>query len=89
MRLIIVLLSLLIFNKVACQETAKIQVITRSLEDRILLRWAVDQPYEWQQANTYGFLINRTTITRNGEPVIPMERKTLTSEPLKPRPLEE
>ena len=89
MRLIIVLLSLLIFKNVACQETAKIQVITRSLEDRILLRWAVDQPYEWQQANTYGFLINRTTITRNGEPVIPMERKTLTSEPLKPRPLEE
>lgn len=89
MRLIIVLLSLLIFNKVVSQEIAKVQVIARSLENRILLRWAVDQPYEWQQANTYGFLVNRITITRNGEPVIPMERKTLTSEPLKARPLEE
>jgi hypothetical protein len=63
--------------------------MARSLEDKVLLRWAVDQPYEWQQANTHGFLIKRITITRNGEPVIPMERKILTSKPLKPKPLEE
>jgi len=88
-RLIIVLLSLLVYNNVAGQVTAKVQVMARSLEDKVLLRWAVDQPYEWQQANAYGFLVKRITITRNGKPVIPMERKMLTSEPQKPRPLEE
>lgn len=77
------------FNSLFGQETAKVQVISRALEDKILLRWAVDQPYEWQQANSYGFMVERITITRNGEPILPMERVMLTSEPLKPRPIEE
>lgn len=89
MRLIIVLLSLLSFTHVIGQEVAKVQVIARSLEDRVLLRWAVDQPYEWQQANSHGFLVERVTITRNGEALLPMERVLLTAEPLKPKPLEQ
>ena len=89
MRLILVIISLINLTHSYSQEMAKVQMIARSLEDRVLLRWAVDQPYEWQQANTYGFLVERITITRNGEAVQPMERVMLTSEPLKPRPLEE
>lgn len=71
------------------QETAKVQVISRVLENKILLRWAVDQPYEWQQANDFGFLVERITLIRNGEAVLPMERVMLTPEPLKPKPLQE
>lgn len=89
MRLIVFLLSLMSFTQIIGQEVAKVQVIARSLEDKVFLRWAVDQPYEWQQANTFGFLVERITITRNGEAVQPLERIMLTLEPLKPRPLEE
>ena len=89
MRIIIVLFCLMNFSQLCAQEVAKVQVISRALEDKILLRWAVDQPYEWQQANNYGFMVERVTITRNGEPVLPMERVMLTPVPLKPRPLEE
>ena len=89
MRLIVFLFSLMSFTQIIGQEVAKVQVIARSLEDKVFLRWAVDQPYEWQQANTFGFLVERITITRNGEEVQPLERIMLTSEPLKPKPLEE
>ncbi|OWW26521.1 hypothetical protein B4Q04_02205 [Zobellia sp. OII3] len=88
-KLIPILLSLLVHNIIWSQEMAKVQVLARPLEDKVLLRWAVDQPLEWQQANNYGFLVERITITRNEEPVLPMERKTLTPVPLKPKPIEE
>ncbi|WP_282048525.1 fibronectin type III domain-containing protein [Maribacter aquivivus] len=73
----------------AQEQAASVQVLARSLENKVLLRWAVDQPYEWKQANDYGFLIERATISRNGEAVIPIERQMLVSSPLKPKPQEE
>lgn len=69
--------------------TASVQVLARSLEDKIMLRWAVDQPLEWKKANEYGFLVERSTISRNGEAIVPIERQMLTPYPLKPRPLQE
>ncbi len=53
-----------------------------------MLRWAVNEPLGWQQANTYGFLVERATIARNDMPVVPIERQMLTNTPLKPQPLE-
>tara|TARA_R110000737_G_scaffold420_1_gene1482 strand:- start:1948 stop:3909 length:1962 start_codon:yes stop_codon:yes gene_type:complete len=55
----------------------------------VLLRWAVDQPLAWKTANEVGFWIERATISRNGEAVVPIERKQLVSQPLKPKPLED
>lgn len=69
------------------QETASVQVIARSLPEKVMLRWAVDQPLAWKKANEVGFLIERSTISRNGEAVIPIERQLLVSDPLKPKPL--
>ncbi|CAZ95458.1 Fibronectin type-III repeats protein [Zobellia galactanivorans] len=54
-----------------------------------MLRWAVDQALGWKIGNEYGFYIERSTISRNGEAVVPIERKMLVKRPLKPRPLEE
>ncbi|MEP2278700.1 hypothetical protein [Maribacter sp.] len=71
------------------QETASVQVITRSLQDKVMLRWAVDQPLAWKKANEYGFLVERSTISRNGEAVVPIIKQMLTASPLKPRPLME
>ena len=71
------------------QETASVQVIARSLPDKVMLRWAVDQPLAWKKANEIGFLIERSTISRNGEAVIPIERQLMVTDPLKPKPLNE
>tara|TARA_R110000796_G_scaffold250788_2_gene380588 strand:- start:96379 stop:98445 length:2067 start_codon:yes stop_codon:yes gene_type:complete len=69
------------------QEKPSVQVIYRTLQDKVMLRWAVNQPLAWKEANEYGFLIERSTISRGGEPVIPIEKKMLVNTPLKPRPL--
>ncbi|OQD43424.1 hypothetical protein BUL40_06225 [Croceivirga radicis] len=65
-----------------------VKVIARSLEDRVLLRWAVDQPYAWKKANESGFLIERITIESNGLALDNGPRIVLTTQPLKPAPLE-
>lgn len=71
------------------QDSTAVQVIARSLPQKVMLRWAVDQPLGWKKANEYGFLVERATISRNGEAVVPIERQMLTSFPLRPKPLEE
>ncbi|CAM4125904.1 fibronectin type III domain-containing protein [Zobellia nedashkovskayae] len=85
----IVLIVLLITNLAWSQDTASVQLITRSLPEKVMLRWAVDKPLEWKRANEYGFWVERATISRNGIAVVPIERQRLTLSPLKPRPLEE
>ncbi|MET7030091.1 fibronectin type III domain-containing protein [Sediminicola luteus] len=87
MKYIIVILFLML-NVIRAQEAPAVQVISRSLPEKVLLRWAVDEPSAWKKANEYGFLIERSTISRNGLAVIPIERKVLVSVPLKPEPLE-
>ncbi|WP_157373991.1 fibronectin type III domain-containing protein [Arenibacter certesii] len=82
-------LILLLVSWVNAQEKPSVQVIARSLPDKVLLRWAVDEPLAWKKSNEYGFLIEKSTISRNGEAVIPIERQQLVSAPLKPRPLAE
>lgn len=88
-KFIIIIIGCLIHNSTWGQETASVQVIARSLPTKILLRWAVDQPLEWKKANEYGFFVERATISRNGEAVVPIETQMLTPYPLKPKPLME
>ena len=80
---------LLLTSSLWAQDTASVKVIARSLPNKVILRWAVDQPLAWKNANELGFWIERATISRNGEAVVPIERKQLVTQPLKPKPLEE
>lgn len=89
MKLSLALLLLFTSYDLLAQDSASVQVITRSLPNKVLLRWAVDRPMAWKQANEYGFWVERGTISRNGEAVVPIERKRLVTKPLKPKPLEE
>ena len=88
-----ILLVLILFTaNVKAQEIQKnpaVQVISRTLQNKVLLRWAVDEPLAWKKANDYGFFIERSTISRNGTAVVPIEKKQLVSAPLKPKPLAE
>ena len=78
----------IVSSMLQAQENPSVQVISRTQQDRVLLRWAVDQPQAWKEANTLGFLIERSTISRNGEAVVPIEKNKLVHTPLKPQPLE-
>ena len=73
------------------QETTRqplISVIARATPDSVMLRWAIDQPAFWKRANTYGYSIERFTISRKGALLNPPERKMLATNPIKPLPLE-
>jgi len=51
---------------VSSAKSPSIYVKARAQNDRILLRWAVDQPNAWALANKYGFIVERYTVLRNG-----------------------
>ncbi|MEM9328230.1 MAG: hypothetical protein AAGA85_21360 [Bacteroidota bacterium] len=70
-------------------DVGAVKVLARANPDKILLRWAVDQPFAWQKGNEQGFLVVRYTISRNGQPVLPVERLILTPDTLRPSPLEQ
>jgi hypothetical protein len=80
----------LLFISVSYSQTKRPAVVVkaRAQKDKILVRWAINSPAEWQKANKKGFTITRTTILRDGN-VLPKPEKTLlTSKPLTPEPLD-
>lgn len=60
----------------------------RAQQDKILLRWAVNSPIEWQKANKKGFIVTRTTVLRDGNVLSKPEKMLLTLKPLLPEPLD-
>lgn len=69
-------------------DTAAVQLRIRVQKDKILLRWAVDTPLEWQKANNYGFYLDKYVFKRNGVRVDPIERVNPTPIFIKADPLE-
>src|SRR5690606_12315421 len=69
-------------------DTAAVQLRARVQQDKILLRWAVDTPLEWQKANSYGFYLDNYVFKRNGVRVHPLERVNPTPIFIKADPLE-
>ncbi|MCG2617746.1 hypothetical protein LZZ85_25820 [Terrimonas sp. NA20] len=45
----------------------KVLMAGRALKDRILLRWAPDDPNAWKLCNKYGYAIERYTVARDGK----------------------
>lgn len=67
---------------------ATVMVNARAQKDKILIRWAINSPSEWQKANKKGFLVTRTTILRDGNVLSKPEKTLLTVKPLLPDPLD-
>lgn len=64
-----------------------IQLIARVQKDKILLRWAVNDPIAWKKLNRYGYLIERITVTRDKKTLANPE-KIVLAKTLKPEPME-
>lgn len=67
---------------------ATVMVNARAQKDKILIRWAINSPIEWQKANKKGFVITRTTVLRDGNVLPKPEKMLLTAKPLLPEPLD-
>ena len=70
------------------QDTLQVSVIANVKKDVIQLRWAVNSPMAWKQANTYGFSVERYTVVRNNAILENPEKVLLTTQLLKPQPLD-
>jgi hypothetical protein len=90
-KIIISLLLLLAFSdqlRAQRRDTARIQVMARAQQNSILLRWAVTKAPAWRLSNQYGFQLWRFTIVRNGQMLAKPEIQLLSTQPIKPKPLE-
>ncbi len=65
-----------------------IQIIARAQQEKIMLRWAINDAALWQRGNTYGYTLERFTVYRDGKRLETPEQKILATTPLKPAPLE-
>ncbi len=63
-------------------------VNARAQKDKILIRWAVNSPEEWQKVNKKGFVVTRTTVLRDRNVLPKPEKIFLTQKPLIPEPLD-
>ncbi|MBF4516613.1 hypothetical protein IRZ71_09665 [Flavobacterium sp. ANB] len=97
LKILIILVLTLISNGYSQQKSTKdsisvekkigIEVIARVQKDKILLRWAVNDPLAWKKLNTYGYLVERYTVTRDNKTLSKPERIVL-SQTCKPEALE-
>lgn len=80
----------LLFISLSYSQTkrATVMVNARAQKDKILIRWAINSPAEWQKANKKGFTITRTTVLRDGNVLPKPEKILLTPKPLLPEPLD-
>ncbi len=74
-------------DTITTEKKPEIQVIARVQKDRILLRWAVTTPIAWKKLNTYGYTLERYTVTRDNK-TLSQPEKILLGKGIKPEPLE-
>lgn len=63
---LVILFLLNCANLAYSQNEGAVQIKATVSEGKVKLRWGVDQPYEWQKANTDGFSITRLVVKRDG-----------------------
>jgi uncharacterized protein len=73
---------LMLIAVLAIGQSGKKQV--SGLRKGVRLRWAFNKPIIWSLANQYGVVIERFTVERDDVFLKKVERKTLTTLPLKP-----
>lgn len=82
-------LSLLLVGFTATgQVKHRIILLANGQTDSIVLRWAPTTPLAWEQGNVGGYIVERFTISRNGELLTQPEpeKRLLSPQPIKPLP---
>lgn len=74
------------FAESVLAQNSSVIVNARAQRDKIVIRWAIDSPIEWQKANINGFVLYKMLIKKDGK-LLNEPSKTKLAE-LKPEPLE-
>jgi hypothetical protein len=77
------ILTFLLLATTSLQAQPHLAVLTKPGKTCIELRWAPLDFEAWQHGIKNGYVIERSTILRNGKVLEPVERKTLTPNPIK------
>jgi fibronectin type 3 domain-containing protein len=85
------LFILLLFSAGIYAQTDTVAVAVRAnvKKDMIQLRWAATSSSAWYYTNKNGVTIERYTLIRDGQTLAEPEKKILTTQPLKPHPLDD
>lgn len=78
-----------LYSQDVAEDIPSVKVIARISSSQVTLRWAVTSPSAWLKANTYGYIIERFTIKRDGKQLDTAEKKVVTPSPILPRPIAE
>ncbi len=72
------------------EQLPEIKLIASPQQNKVLLRWAVNDALTWKKANQYGYFLERTLISRNEQSVLPLQKVILNNnQPFIPAPLED
>nr|WP_294785603.1 hypothetical protein [uncultured Flavobacterium sp.] len=74
-------------DSIAADKKTAIEVIARVQKDKILLRWAVNNPMAWKKLNAHGYLVERYTVTRDNKTLLQPE-KIVLAQVCKPEAIE-
>ncbi|MCD0469155.1 hypothetical protein [Flavobacterium sp. JAS] len=74
-------------DSIITEKKIEIQVIARIQKNKILLRWAVNDPLAWKKLNKYGYSLERYTVTRDNK-TLEKPEKLVLAQVIKPEPLE-
>jgi uncharacterized protein len=86
-KILLPLVILSFFTGLSQNKGAAVMVTARAQKDKILVRWGINTPTEWQRAHKKGFVVNRFTIKRDGKLLPEPEKVVVTKTPLVPAPL--
>jgi hypothetical protein len=87
--LILFLLFVPTAGNLLAQDSIVVRMRGNVCKDKIQLRWAAANSSSWAYTNKNGFMLERYTLVRNGEVLSEPEKKVLTPQPLKAKPLDD
>ena len=80
---LLIILSLLLQAATTSQAQPHLAALSKPGKTCIELRWSPMCYEAWQLGLTGGYMIERVAVLRNGKVLDPVERKTLTPNPIK------
>lgn len=84
-KILVLIFTIVLFEAdMVFAQQVNLQIVARSLQDSILLRWAPANYQTWKLGNQYGYKLTRYTLFRNDSLLSKSERTELVENSIKP-----
>lgn len=67
----------------------EVQIIARFQKNKVLLRWAPTTAGVWLKGNTYGYVLERFTVKKQGKLLSPPYDRVVLQDSIRPKPIED